>query len=62
MLLKWLAGVLSELCVDRRVRVAGGDVGVTWIMEPSELSRGVGRYKSHLPGTPIVGIFCTGKI
>jgi hypothetical protein len=44
-LLKWLAGVLTELGVDRRAHVANGDGGFTWMMEPSKLSRGVARCK-----------------
>jgi hypothetical protein len=44
--MKQLAGILSEPGVDRRVSVASGNSGLTWMMEPSELSRGVACCKS----------------
>jgi hypothetical protein len=45
---KWLAVVFSELGVDQTVHVAGSDGGFTWMMEPSEMSRGVARSKSPI--------------
>jgi hypothetical protein len=44
--MKQLAGILREPGVDQRVSVASGNSGLTWMMEPSELFRGVACCKS----------------
>jgi hypothetical protein len=59
---KWLAGMLSEIGVDRRACITDGDSGFMWMMEPSKLSRGVACCKSPLLAHQLSVFFCTGKI